>query len=592
MAWVQNARIPANNKLEFNLSNFAGGLNNRSNIIQEHESSNLLNMHFTYHDVMEKRVGFDLFDEVKLNAPITHLGLYRPYRDEDKLMRATDTALYIGAEKLIDTQGEIDAVNYQGMYLFCDGDSLYAYGEHTTVTGTYTKVVGTHPGTYAVLKVVNPPEGYTPLEKIHSQGVTVYDYTAGTVHYEPCLHELEDVYLGVNLLPEHPRFIEVFKGRLFISGDRKDDDNVFITDINAPFYFAVSMPIQLPPNSDKVRGMIVYDDNIIVGREHDLYRISGETSNPQLGFELFQLRKINSHTGIANNKTLTEAHNYLFFLGSDGVAYALTTVRMDERLVSTQILSNQLDLFKAPINVTREEMLRASACYDQDYWYLNIGDKTLVYSYRHKAWTMFDYIDMHASTYHFDKVIWGRRDGTVAKWGTGFTDNGRPIMATWESMAFDMGAPTRQKQFREFYLVAHAYDDTDSTIRLTFEVDYANVLGESIVENRLSIWGESEFGDLFIDRNIHSSVPFMIGRRARNLRIRFTNGYSIDAHVPDVLALLDIPRKYDYMGAWVDETQSYHYYYRGKWTELTAEQINQPMRVYTINGDYEMKGKR
>lgn len=593
MAWVQNVSPPKNQRLEFNLEDFSGGLNNRASVIADNQAAYMLNMHFTHQNVLEKRKGFQRLDEFITVDPVTHLTLYKPYTAGDELIRATDREVFSGMQKIADTNGLIDSVNYQGFLLFCDGEGLYAYGVFPQVTGTYTQIIGSIPANHVTLRVVNPPSDYVPLEKVHTQGVTVYNYTAGTVHYEPCLHELEDVYLGVNLLPEKPKFIVSHKNRLFVSGDKKDDDNVFITDVSSPFYFAVGLPIQLPPNSDKVRGMVVYDDAVIIGREFDMYRIIGETSNPKLGFALFELRKLNTHTGVANNKCFDVAHNYLFFLGSDGQAYAMSTTRMDERLVGTQLLSENLDLFKEPIYASIHDVMAASSIFDSEYWYVNVGRHTMVYSYRLRAWTMFDMVDMHAPLYYYDRVIWGQKSGKVCEFADdSYLDDGRPIYATWSSNNFDFGSATRYKQFREFFLVAHAYDDADSDVRVTFEIDYADVRNATTVDNKISYWGVASFGDRFINRNINASIPFVIGRRARYMRIKISNGYEFNTTVATYLDLLDVPKKYNYMGAFVEDTQTYYHYLNGQWIELSPEQVNQPMRVYKINGDYEMKGKR
>jgi len=279
-------------------------------------------------------------------------------------------------------------------------------------------------------------------------------------------------------------------------------------------------------------------------------------------------------------------------MGHDGTAYAMTTVRMDERLLSTQIISQQLDLFKDPIGITQDDLMNSASVFDGEYWYVNVGDLTLVYSYRHRAWTVYDTIDMNAPFYYFDKIIWGRKDGVLAEFSEDYLDDGRPIYAYWQSKALDFDEPSRYKQFREFYLVAQAYDDSDSDIRVTFEVDYADVYSSAYVANMIAIWGKSKFGDRFISRNINASIPFMIGRRARNLRIRFANSVPILDEVDTEDDLFDVKRKRNYNGAYVRDTGAYYYYLNGEWIRLTEEEINQPMLVYEVNGEYDMKGKR
>jgi hypothetical protein len=593
MAWIQNANPPQNKRLEFNLENFSGGLNNRSSVIEQNQASEVLNMHFTHQDVLEKRLGMELFDGFVTPEPITHLAHYRPYIGDDILIRATNSKVYANDVLIKDVQGEIDSVNYQGLLFFADGDALYAYGTFPTVTGWYLGIVGNIPADHVVLKVKNPPSDYVPLGEIHLQGKTVIDYTAGTIHYEPCEKERLDAYLGSNVLPQFPRFIEIHKGRMFVSGVKNDDDNVFISDTQNPYYYAVGLPIQLPPNSDKIRGMIVYDDCLIVGRSQDVYYIIGDTNNPNYGFSLFELRKLNTHTGIANNKTFDIAHNFLFLLGSDGTAYAISNINVEGRILKTQIISGNIDLFKEPIGATRADLLDASAHFDDEYWYLTIGDRTLVYSYRYQAWTVFDYVDIYAPLRYYDDMIWGRKDGTVAKWSAdSYTDNGRPIYALWVSKSFDFEEPTRYKQFREFYMVAHTYDYTNSDVRVTFEIDYSDMYNSIIVENKISYYGIAQYGGRFITRNINASVPFMIGRRARYMRIKIANSFPVQGQVNTFVDLYDVPRKFNYMCFRVMDVGKYFYYENGQWLEVTEEILSQPMRVYKINGDYELKGKR
>ena len=592
MPWIQKVTPPKNPTYEFTIEDFSGGLNNRSSIVNDNEATNLLNLRFTYQDILEKRNGFKKFDDLQLSDPITYLDLYRPYNDDDVLIRATDREVYANDTKICDVNGRIDGVNHQGMFLFCDGSDLYAYGKFPSQTSTYLKIIGNIPSENTLLKVTNPKEGYTPLDEVHTRGVLVINYDEGTISYEPCVNELDDPYLGVNLLPENPTFIQTHKGRIFISGDDKDDDNVYMSDLKSPFYFAVALPIQLPPNSDKVRGLYVFFDSVIVGREFDIYVITGETNNPELGFPLFTLNKINTHTGVANNKSMDASNNYLFYVGSDGVCYALSTISTYGEQLATQIISNQIDIFKAPINATEDDLRDASTCYDRDNWYVNIGDKTLVYSYRHRAWTLYDKVDMYSPLRYFDKLIWGRHDGLVCEWSDDYMDLEEPIYAFWESKNYDMGSATRYKQFREFFMVAHAYDYSDSDVRVHFETDYSDVNNSTVVENKISYYGIAHYGDRFINRNISASIPFMIGRRARYLKIRFANGFPIDEYVETELDLYDIMHKYNYMGAHVAETNAFYYYEQGQWIKLTPEQLNQPMRVYKINGEYNLKGKR
>ena len=69
MAYIQKNTPPPNKILNFSLRNFSGGLNNASDLLEDNESSDLLNMSFVDETLLEKRKGQELFDELKLDKP-------------------------------------------------------------------------------------------------------------------------------------------------------------------------------------------------------------------------------------------------------------------------------------------------------------------------------------------------------------------------------------------------------------------------------------------------------------------------------------------------------------------------------------------
>ena len=114
------------------INNFSGGLNNvePDNEIADNESTDCKNMRFIDDTIMEKRPGIKLYDEdnyTDLNAKITWLDVYNPTLDDPKIVRATDTALYIADEKICDVEGSVMGVTYVGKYYFIDGKSLRVY---------------------------------------------------------------------------------------------------------------------------------------------------------------------------------------------------------------------------------------------------------------------------------------------------------------------------------------------------------------------------------------------------------------------------------------------------------------------------------
>lgn len=593
MAFVQKSTPPPNKILNFSYRDFSGGLNNRSDQLQDNEASSILNLDFADDTLFEKRKGQTYFDEFITETPIIYIDEYKPYQNTNLLIRATESKVYIEDQLLANVAGKINGVNHSGKYIFCDGSKLYIYGLFAQEASTYVNIIGTPINNNVLLEIVSPADGHPRLDITHVQGVYNIDYTNSKIYYEPCENEFTDTYSGANKVPENINYLVSHNGRIFASGNDKDNDNVFISDVRNPFYFPVSLPIQLPPNSDKIVGMVVYDNSVVVGRQNDLYAILGNTNRTDMGVDPFQLKRINTHTGFANNDSIDVAHNYLFYLGYDGNMYSLGSTRADEKQLVTTILSQQIDLVKEPIGVNINDLSGANSVFFRDMWYLNIEDVTLIYSYRHRAWTMFKKLNSKFMYVLNNQLIWSNESGRVIKFSdTVYLDFGEPYEAHWYSKFFDMDTANNFKQFREFFLVAHAYEDYASDINVLFEVDYTDLKERIIVSNQIAVWGKSIWGDRFVTRNISESVPFVLGRRGRNIRIKISCGEYVHGEVATQADLITyLGRRNGILVKTLDENK-YFLYMNGNWTEIPYTLLNQRMKIYQINGDYELRGKR
>ena len=593
MAYIQKNTPPPNKVLTFSVRDFSGGLNNRSDQLNDNEASSIINMEFVDETLLEKRRGQTYFDEFITPTPVVYIDEFKPYNSPDVLIKATESNVYVNDVLIGSVAGKINGVNHNGRYVFADGNKLYAYGTFPQVDSTYVKIVGTATPDNILMEVVSPADEHTRLGTEHIEDVLNVDYTDKKVFYEPCENEFIDVYKGANKIPDGVKFLVSHNGRLFASGNDKDDDNVFITDIANPFYFPVTLPIQVPPNSDKVVGMAVYDDSVVIGRQHDVHAIFGNTNRPDAGFEPFNLRRINTHTGFANHDAVDVVHNYLFFLGYDGNMYALGSTRIDEKQLSTSIISHQVDLKQLPIGVDTNDLSKANSAFFKDMWYVNIEDKTLVFSYRHKAWTLFTGLNSQTMYVLDNQLIWSNSNCRIAKFSDGeYLDFGAPYEGHWYSKFFDMDSANNFKQFREFFLIAHVYSTHPSDINVLFEVDYSDLRERIIVSNQISAWGRSKWGDRFITRNISDSLPFVIGRRGRNIRIKLSCGEYIHGEVQTVEDLNTYLGRRNGVLVKILSTEQYFLYMNKEWIEIFPGDLNQRMKVYQINGDYELRGKR
>jgi hypothetical protein len=513
---------------------------------------------------------------------------YKPHQDSNVLLRSSISKLYLDNVELSLLSGKPHGVNHMGYYLLVDGNKMYAYGHFPQATSVYETVVGTPIDDYCLMEVVSPDIGAARLGTEHTQGVLNVDYNNFIAFYVPCENEFIDEFSGANVLPDSPKYIVSHKGRLFLSGAERDDDNVYISAIDRPFYFPVYLPIQINPDSDKVTGLIVYDDSIIVARQTDIYVISGDTNRTDLGADTFSLRKLNSHTGVASNDAMRLAHNYLFFLGSDGNAYSLSSAYYDSKTLSTTLLSRSLDIFKDPINISREDLSSACSIFFDDLWYVAISDKVLIYSYRRQSWTVHENINAKTLYLLDNKLIWGTNNGRISCYDKErCLDYGKPYQSYWWTKITDVGHGNNYKFFKECFIIAHTFKEYSSDIRIVFEIDYMDMYGNINVDSAIAIWGRARFGDRFITKNIMESFPLHIGQRGRRLRIKLYCSYYQEK---EALSFEDLPAdEKDNVLYYIPTDNSYWLHQDDVWTVFDP---NQRMRLYQISGDYEMRTKR
>lgn len=582
----------ANSQSSFNMTNFVGGLNNRTVHASANQAMDLLNMKFYDQTVMEKRQGSKLSAYPTSPANITALGEYKPYNDTNQFVQCTDAQIRIGSFTTT-LSGRVDIINFQGKLFWTDNYQLFCWGKFPQTGSTIVQIIGTPNPDYIQMAVINPPSGFTPLASPATVGVTVYDYTNNHIYYCPCEDEGKDPYRGSNVLPANPKFIEVLRGRLYVSGNAKDNDNVYLSDSGNPYYFPTALPLQMPPNSDMVKGLCVYDDAVIVGRSEDIHAIHGVTNNPQLNLEMFSIKKLNTHTGFVNNQSVNIAQNLLIYLGNDGNVYSMSASNTNEKIVATTLVNVTVDFSLAPISLVHADFIDACSVYHNDNWYLSVKDKVYVYSFKHSAWTVYNNLNMR-SFYKLDETLyWGNDAGQVCTWDdTVFTDNNIPYYAYYTTSWFDMGDMSNFKQYREFYFTAHTFSGFDSDIRIKFEIDYADINTQLVVTNKLSKWGVSKFGDKFITRDINFSTPFVLGYRGRQIRITYQNGYQLERTISLLSDLEDVIPKTEGEMVYVSSVDQYYVFHDSQWILHDFNDLNQPMRIYTINGLYEMRGKR
>lgn len=576
--YLQNNNVPASKILSFVVRQFDGGLNNTSEIA-DNEAFDIMNMAFTDGIYMEKRTGLTdsklinplpvndaLYDSLNdalvdslgspllsgVNVKVVFIDKYRPYTGNHVMLYATEGSLYKVVNKelvfLCNVNGKVRGKNFFGKYYFVDGDVIRVFDGSTVKT------------------IINPPVGYVPLPSPALKGV--FGDNGSNVWYEPCAFQISDTNLGANVIPIKPSFIEIRKNRLYISGcDGVTNNTVYISDIENALYFATLLPLQPTPNGERITGLKNFHDVMIVARNESFFAIYGNT-NIQTLEDKFAVKAINTHTGCASQDTMQIMNNFMVYLGSDGVVYRMITPLTDVRQLTTEILSQKIDLRFPPLSFNMSNLSDSTACFYDGEYFLKLQDKILVYNYRHMAWTVYsdintNYIFTMDNTRYYacnDSKIYREKiyrsdinesmnQSEIDEILTAFSDgdgvNRVPISAYYKTKRMDFGAPSYFKFFRDIFVTSKVYSALKSTTDITFELDYNDVIGQFSSTVSISVFGVSKFGDVFINREITDSLPVRVGRRARTIALKAHNDY-----------------------------------------------LDQPFRIVEINGDYTLRGRR
>lgn len=608
--------MPTNNtKLSFVLNDFSGGLVNNVNDakMKDNQSPDMLNMLFRVDGLLQKRPGTVFINETPFVGDLIRVIAYEYEPNRHVLLYLNSQGLYYkdvdGFKCVWENNGlDLKYGHFMGILFFTDGMFIYSYDHNEKKT----------------CKVVNPPESFTPnpkpavtgvhkdkLIKTLSSGIKVYEKW-----YEPCEYEMEDGYKGSNFIPPCIDCFAVHKDRIYFSGGGFSPNMIWISDILNPYYYPSALPIQTPPDDDIITALHEYNDELIIGRRDSIYALYGNTNRTDSS-ELYKLVKINCHTGMANSYSADCVYHLMFFAGSDGNFYKLNPPTISNTTLNTSQLNTTLDITMPPFNLASSDIGSAITVFDgtNGLWYVQIADITFVYSYQLRAWTRYNNIDATCFFKMNSTVYFSRNTGCIYRFADKEgnqkyyddyydIDAGTvielPVSAYWTSRNMDMGTPARVKQFRDTYVTSECFDDYVTTVNIKYEVDYVDVQDSFTIVNEISKWDRAKFDiNKFVSRNIDRSLPIMINRRGRTIKVSFGCGYqywgSLETFPPPGLIpeyqlvyiveenklYLRVPRRRGF-----DNKKDKYF------IEFPREELNQALLVHNVMGIYELKGYR
>lgn len=569
MAWINNTKYTEPERFTFRLNDFTGGINNTTTEtrIKINEASDMLNVRFEQDGLLKKRGGFRVdkkFSELitGISGSLLRVFQIEPTGTHDKgYLILTDgfDMIYIttkGNVKIIPWKknehvSTIDGCQFGDKFMIVDGSkyiSFFMIKELESDTGVkeddkvWRYLIANPWGTpkpspaYKGEYLEKPFDGEEDTTKLYC--------------YQPCEYELEDGYKGTSMCEGlYATMIRSYKDRLVVAGniggtnkeELPDPNMIYMSDIMNPVYFPSGLPVQTPPTGDKITCLRLFNDGLIIGRKEDIYYLTGNTNRTDAS-TLFNLSKINTHTGIANNYCSDIVFNYLFYIGSDGNCYKITSTSTSELLLNTQQVNIKVDFKLPPFNKTLSEIQKAHTGFDptRGEWYVQIGYDTFIYNYHNFAWVRWNGIECVQFISSPDKFYYIKEDcsfnviddeimyDTYSK----DPDIKIPIHMYWSSKNIDFDMPSRVKQIRDTFLISEIVGDSPSTINISYETDYVAVTKEHTINNEVAKWNMAIWDTYrFVSKNIIRSLPIIVGRRCRNFKVLIQNGYKFKSIV-------------------------------------------------------------
>lgn len=570
--FVRQNKLKPDNITTFSINHFNGGINNVMNPtqIEDNEAQDILNYSMK---LEQKRTGVELYDEVNLGKEIVYMGLYSPINKEEVLIRATEELIYADDEIIADVEGKIQGVSYIDNYYFVDGKNFYQYDGNkvyqivsypfarlssAVTTGATELILDTwderlangvkgqlediaHKLEFTIdvidkteMKITVTPaltfnfpantyiRFYVPLGDAYYKGTWKTSETLNLKWYEPCKHELDDILKGEHLLPENCSCIAIDNDRFYISGCKDNPHEIYMSDINNPFYFPVNLGLQCPPNGDEIVDLINYDDGIIVARRNDMYIIRGTTADLSLG-NVFNLHPINVHTGISSRDNAKIVNNYLFFLGTDLNVYGLNPVWGTTTLATSVINKDKIDFSKAPFGFTKEIIKNSPSIFFDDEYYFIVDDVVVVYNFIKRAWTKYMGWDATFFLIKDNSLLIGNKNGHLLKISKEYNDLDEPIECFYKTKQYNLGAPVNYKNFLDMFAVTHTFRVDNSTIKVYPIIDYDSFSTYIDITNILSKFGVMLFGEQLISSGIAQTDNVPINARGRLISFIFSN---------------------------------------------------------------------
>jgi hypothetical protein len=255
------------------------------------------------------------------------------------------------------------------------------YGQKKTITD----YVGSTK-TASVAWTVQPDATSVLYLSKKAQGSTYYDEGNKTVEYTPKSLEFADDFKGVNNInTANDSKRMVYHKQRFWFADGTNKNVVLATDLDNPYYVPNNM--YLPPitnDGDVVVGLKSFNDALVIMKKQSAFVLYGTAPSD------FEFKQINITTGALNGDVMQQIGNYLYYLGTDGIVYAMYDVRTDVKKLMSIPISSGINIALNPLNIDISSITSALSIAYQNYYIVAINDKMMIYNTIVEDWVVWD----------------------------------------------------------------------------------------------------------------------------------------------------------------------------------------------------------
>lgn len=321
-----------------------------------------------------------------------------------------------------------------------------------------------------------------------------------------------------------PKFLEVYKNRLFLAGFSATPSNVWFSEVGEPEAFRTTNNFEVRTNdSDVISAMKAYATRLYLFKQGSIHTLYGD--NPAN----YYLQEVTLNYGALNNQCVVVYEDFLLFLDRKGV--------MLYQGSKPECISDKVQPYFDRMNY---DVALRTACMVHDKLRNQVicaipvdgstsNNIMMVFDYVAKAWTTYTssftptVFSRIKGRYNLKAAFYGSASGTINWFGSSFlSDNGSGITTSFKSRFLDDMGNSVEKQARRLYL------DADVGDTFIIPTNFYQDRGGSIVYSTTVVLGSFQQR---IDFGIPcKSVAFEIVNLSTTSRLRI-NGFTLETRL-------------------------------------------------------------